>query len=241
MPAYLQRILRNLIFTDLFEGFLTLAYPAKCLVCTKVLPPAMSLPACALCLLDFEFVGETVAGDFSFDSSFSFFEYNNTLREIIHDIKFGGKAHKMVGLTSLAIKMAEERLPFKENFQGQGYEAIVPVPLHAKRYRERGFNQALVIAEVLSKSTGVPIDEGLCERIVDNPPQSMASREARRKNSVDIFSLNDTLHVTGKSFLLVDDIFTSGETLNSLASTFKGAGAKSVSCITIGIRHLKTD
>jgi len=224
------------------DGFLNLLYPTKCLVCAKVLPHSKYLPACDGCFLGFNLVNEIVTGDFSFDRNLSFFEYNDTLKEIIHNIKFGKRAHKMANLAKLAVKVAENKGSVFSDYEG--FDAVIPVPLHKKRFRERGFNQAYVLAKELSKAINVPIDDNICERAIYTLPQSMMSAGNRQENVAGIFSLKKDSHVSGKKFVLVDDIFTTGETLNSLASLLKESGAKSIVCITVGIAHakpLKTD
>jgi len=222
-------------FSNLFAAALNIIYPSKCLVCARVLHHGPGLYACDSCLPSFNFVNEKIFGDFSFDDSFSFFEYNEALRGIIHDIKFGKKAHKMVSLTKQALALGEDGLDFS------GIDAVVAVPLHPNRLRDRGFNQAHITAKILAQRLGVPLECSLCERIVDNAPQSRTDREGRRKNSENIFSLKNESIIYGKSFLLVDDIFTSGETLNSLASVFKKAGAKRISCVTLAISYFRGD
>ena len=221
----------------IFNELLNLIYPAKCLVCSKVLPHDGLLAVCGFCSPAFEPAGEEVTGDFSFDRSFSFFEYNDSLRAIIHDIKFGKKAHKMAALTQAAINLRGDKLPFYE--PSRVFDAIVPVPLHKNRLKERGFNQAYVMAKVLSGFIGVPVDDGICERRVDNAPQSRVGRDGRVKNVTGVFSLTNDSNARGKSYLLVDDIFTSGETLNSCAKAFKNAGAADISCVTIAVSSMR--
>ena len=221
-----------------FDGLLSLVYPAKCLNCSKVLPHGEPLFVCGDCYGSFMIVNESerAAEGFAFLNRYSFFEYNEAVRAIIHDIKFGSKAHKMVGLSGFALKVAADKWAVEKDV-----DAIIAVPLHTNRLKERGFNQALVMAKVLSKSSGVPVVNDVCERIIDNPPQARVGREGRRKNSRGIFSLKNGANVQGLSFLICDDVFTSGETLNSLAMTLVDGGAKSVSCVTLAVSHGKNN
>ena len=224
-PQYLKNIFNNL---------LSLIYPAKCIACAKVLNHGTPLHICKPCLSKFEFADERVYGEFDFDYARAFFEYNDILRGIILDIKFGKKAHKMVSLANIAVSLAQE-------FGGEyeGFDSVVPVPLHAKRLKERGFNQAKVLAEVIAEGLNLPMDNNICIRKVDTMPQSMMDRENRRDNVADVFAIADGIDVSGKRFVLVDDVFTSGETLNSLAAVFKASGAESVVCICVCIAHTK--
>lgn len=107
----------------------------------------------------------------------------------------------------------------------------LPMPLHANRLKERGFNQAVEIARELSAQTGVPMQAAWATRVRDTPPQAGLKREARRKNLRGAFACSEKvadLHVG-----IVDDVMTTGSTLDALAAALKQAGAKEVSCAVI--------
>ena len=220
---------------NILESLLNLIYPAKCIACAKVLPHGVSLHVCEPCFPKLEFINEKTRGNFHFDYNTSFFEYNDTLRRIILDIKFGKKAHKMVSLANIAVN-ADGSLATKYI----DFDAVVPVPLHANRLKERGFNQAHVLAKVIAKAANLPLDDNICMRTVDTMPQSMMHSSHRHDNVHDVFKIRDGADVSGKNFVLVDDVFTSGETLNSLAAAFKDDGAEAIVCITACMAYTKT-
>ncbi len=117
-------------------------------------------------------------------------------------------------------------------------DIIIPVPLHKKRFAERGFNQAVLIARALSDATGVEVDETLVQRYRDTPHQATLTRAERLENVLDAFCVcvTDESVVLGKQILLVDDVFTTGATMQACAVELKAAGAVSVKgfCVARG-------
>ena len=226
--------MRSKTLKGIFDNFLNILYPPKCIACAKVLPHDTQLHVCILCHAKLEFVDEKVHGDFDFLYVRSFFEYSDILRGIILEIKFGKKAHKMISLADVA-------LSFTEDISGDylNFDAIVPVPLHANRLKERGFNQAEVFARKVADAWGLSYRGDLCIRKTDTIPQAMMSADNRRGNVSDVFSITEDADVSGKKFVLVDDVFTSGETLNSLARTLKEYGAEAIVCVTICTAYTK--
>ena len=110
-------------------------------------------------------------------------------------------------------------------------DMFVPVPLHKSRLRQRGFNQALEIAYVLSDHTGLPCRPRICRRVRDTPSQKQLSRRKRLSNLADAFqveTLTQTPHV-----MIVDDVVTTGATISALAESLLNAGAGQVDVIAI--------
>jgi ComF family protein len=112
-------------------------------------------------------------------------------------------------------------------------ELLVPVPLHSRRLRERGYNQSSLIARELSKLTLLPVIEDCLTRVKNNPPQARTtSADQRQMNVADAFACTDQrLH--GKRAILIDDVCTSGATLEACATALKSAGASSVWGLTL--------
>ena len=105
-------------------------------------------------------------------------------------------------------------------------DLIVPMPLHRKRLAERGFNQALEIARPLASMLGLPVDPRCANRIRDTPPQTALPFEARAKNVHGALACDKNL--SGRTVAVVDDVMTTGATLNELARVLKRAGATRV-------------
>ena len=111
-------------------------------------------------------------------------------------------------------------------------DLLVPVPLHPRRLRSRGYNQSALLARELGKLTGLAVDERLVFRTRDTPPQvQAASREQRRSNVQDGFRCGDSL--SGGSVILVDDVATTGSTLSACAAALNDAEAGSVWGLTV--------
>jgi ComF family protein len=107
-------------------------------------------------------------------------------------------------------------------------DRLIPMPLHPRRIRERGFNHATEIAREVAKRLGVPLDTASCQRIRDTPPQMALQHAARRRNVRGAFACSGD--VRGLHIALVDDVMTTGTSLDELAATLKRAGAREVTC-----------
>ena len=111
-------------------------------------------------------------------------------------------------------------------------ELIVPVPLHRRRLRSRGYNQAALLAQELGKRSGLPVDDSLLVRSMDSPPQvAAADREQRRSNVSGSFQC--VAAVPYRTILLIDDVATTGSTLSACAAALKDAGANQVWGLTL--------
>jgi ComF family protein len=117
-------------------------------------------------------------------------------------------------------------------------DLIIPMPLHPKRLQERGFNQSLEVARIVSEKLNVKLDHSVCERIKLSPPQASLPLKERVKNMKGAFNCNRPLH--GQSIIVIDDVMTTGASLNSLAKALKKAGARRVECWVIA-RTLAND
>ena len=113
------------------------------------------------------------------------------------------------------------------------FDYLIPVPLHPKRLRERGFNQALLLSKALEDIPPGKIKPRLLKRIRHTPPQVRLNPDERRQNVRGAFELKDPDGVRGKNILLVDDVFTTGATVNECARVLKKAGAGQVSVVTL--------
>ena len=129
----------------------------------------------------------------------------------------------------LASLMVERRGPILA--EGP-WDVLVPVPLHPRRERTRGFNQAAFLARVLGRRVGLPVETGVLWRVRETPPQS-GDPEERRRNVRDAFEVTDPPAVADRNILLVDDVLTTGATANECARVLLGAGARRVGVYTL--------
>jgi ComF family protein len=112
-------------------------------------------------------------------------------------------------------------------------DVIIPVPLHPQRLREREYNQSLLLANRLSRQTGIPLLLACLLRIRPTVPQTSLSKKERLTNLRGAFSVSKPAYIQGKRILLVDDVFTTGTTLNECAKTLRRAGSGHVYGLTL--------
>lgn len=153
--------------------------------------------------------------------------YEGGLMEAIHQFKYAGKSHLVNSLGPLLTSFARRWLN-----KTDGY-LMMPVPLHPKRLRERGFNQSLLLARYVAPPLGVELDFLSLRRIRYTQPQTGLSTNDRRKNVRRAFEVTDKKAAKGRTILLVDDVTTTGNTLNECARVLKRAGSKEVLCLTL--------
>jgi len=162
--------------------------------------------------------GRCRTGENRFDLARSAVLFNESAREIVHHLKYSDRV-------SLAGSVGRLLRPIREQ-DGFSAECAVPVPLHRLRERERGFNQAALIAREL----GLPVEAGLLRRRKKTTSQTGLSRAERTKNLASAFELLSG--VKGMKVLLVDDVLTTGATMNELTKVLKRGGAARVEVLT---------
>jgi ComF family protein len=142
-------------------------------------------------------------------------------------LKYSEKTHLARPLGLLLSSFAKAWL------QGQGSLLVMPVPLHPKRLRERGFNQSLLLAGEVASALGADLDFSSLKRIKYTQPQTGLGSDERKKNVRGAFGVSDRQAVRRRAVLLVDDVATTGSTLNECARTLKRAGAGEVLCLVL--------
>lgn len=150
--------------------------------------------------------------------------FAHPIRECIHALKYEGQRRHAATLAEIS-QAAFVRVP--------PCDAIVAVPLHPARERARGFNQATLIARSLARGSGVPVVSGWLARTRDTPQQVGQDRAARQTNVYGAFACPDPGAVRGARILLLDDVATTGATLDNCALTLRAAGAASVHAFVV--------
>jgi competence protein ComFC len=142
----------------------------------------------------------------------------------VHALKYDGQTALAEPMTALMEAELRE--------QGAGIDLVVPVPLFGWRRRSRGYNQSALLAGEIGKLLAVPVVENALRRLRNTPPQArIASAGERRSNVQGAFACQDA-RVAGRSVLLVDDVTTTGATLEACAAPLKAAGAGCVRALT---------
>ncbi len=167
----------------------------------------------------------------SFSYARSAFIYTGEVKKLIREMKFHGKAY-------LADAFAEYAY---EKFVKCGYNAdiIVYVPMTKRRERKRGYNQSRLLAEEISALSGIKTGDGILEKRETEANQVGLTREQRRRNLADSFRVKDKTAVKDKTVLIIDDVMTTGSTLESIAAELKKAGAKEAIALTAAVTAKK--
>jgi ComF family protein len=150
--------------------------------------------------------------------------YSGAVREAIHALKFNGKAPLARPLGALIVERCAAGLP-------AGVTALVPVPLARARERERGYNQASLLAERIADGCGVPVHPRWLARLRDTPAQSDLTAAERRANVRHAFGASTA--VRGAHVVLVDDVLTTGATVAECSRVLRAAGAAAVGVLTV--------
>jgi len=155
------------------------------------------------------------------------FRFDEVIRKAIHELKYRN-------LRAISTRLAELLADYLKANPLPG-EALVGVPLHPRRLRERGYNQSSLLAKELGKHIGLQVIEDCLIRVKQAQPQVRAADvEERRRNVADAFVCSDE-SVSGKRIILIDDVCTSGATLESCAAALKNKGATSVWGLTLAM------
>jgi ComF family protein len=113
------------------------------------------------------------------------------------------------------------------------YSLMMPVPLHIKRLRERGFNQSLILARAIGEKQQVPVTFSALKRHKFTLTQAGSNKKERKQNIKGAFEISNKKEIAGKNIILVDDVYTTGATANECAKTLIKAGAQKVSVLTL--------
>ncbi len=231
-----------------FHALLDVFLPPICHICHDFIPnagtlhicptcrdrlPLVSSPLCPVCGIPFIGTG----GDHGcgaclihpphFDTARAPFLYEGAIRDLIHSFKYNQQTHLRSPLALLTLEGVSGFLSDHEP------HLIVPVPLHRSRLRQRGFNQAVLLGRVLSRRISLPMVPDVLVRTRPTEPQIELSAAERRLNVKGAFAVGRGDHVAGKRILLLDDVMTTGSTMDECAKELKKAGAATVIAATI--------
>lgn len=232
------------------DSFFSVLFPSYCDLCHQLISRAADSAVCLNCWSKIQPIRENICqrcGDIfistavpqawqcgrcrrglnQFDSCRSYAVYEDPIREIVHRFKYGKRARLGPRLAGLlySIWLNDEKV--------REAEVIVPVPLHRQRERARGFNQSTILARCLSRMTQKPFETKMLIRSRATSSQTGLSHRQRRQNVSHAFEVKRPDVVRGKVCLVIDDVFTTGATLNEIARTLKQSGAKKVVALTL--------
>jgi len=227
-----------MVYNSLFKNILNSLLPVSCGLCNAA--TGSHLPLCQSCLSELPLLGTAcntcalpVASAGSCgkcqqhrpvcEQTEALFLYQEPLSQLVQQFKFRRKLEYGCLFSCL---MAKKLLSLPEK-----PDVIIPVPLHSSRLRSRGFNQSWEIARQLSRITGIKASHKFCRRIKKTPLQTGLKASERRRNLKQAFSI--TANVKGLHVCIVDDVMTTGSTLEAIAVALKAAGAARVSGLVV--------
>lgn len=235
----LSSVLRNM-----FETAIVFLYPAKCRVCEEFLG-VISMPyICANCWREMQFLEPPwcdICGTPGVDGlcdacavspprygklrSIAF--YHTTLQQAIHLFKFEKKRIFAQHL----IQLINAHIP--SDCSIEAYDFVLPIPIHKKRLRERGFNQATLLADGIAKVAGVRVLTDTLVRKRHTVAQSSLDSAARQQNIVGAFEVRNGDIISGKRLLVIDDVFTTGATIREAVSELWTADPAEIDVLTL--------
>lgn len=228
--------MRMAIWTDLWDLF----FPRACLLCGRRLARGESL-VCLECLSGLPRTRLHLAKDNAVERNFwgkfpvvraaSFLHYTKggDVRRLLYELKYYG--NREVGLL-MGREMASELM---QSCFFDGIDLIIPVPLHPRRQRSRGYNQSEWLARGVAAVTGIPMDATAMVRLRHNDTQTRKGHYERWENVQDLFACVSPGSLEGKHILLVDDVLTTGATLVACADAFRGIPGLRVSVLTLAL------
>lgn len=224
------------IWSDIWELF----FPRYCVLCGKRLLKEEEC-LCVKCLMELPrtriFQEERKGLEMEFwgklpierANAFFYYSKGNDVRRLLYELKYYGNSALGVFMGK-CMAMELQPLGFFE-----GVDCIVPVPLHEKKKRKRGYNQSEKLAEGLSSVTGIPVHDKLVVRSQYTDTQTRKGRYERWMNVKDVFECVSVSGLEGKHILLVDDVMTTGATIVACADAFSKVSCLRISVLTLAI------
>ena len=222
--------------SNFIHAILDWIYPTQCLICKKSISGVPQM-VCDYCWDSIPKVKNTTMaslwlvrekkGDIYFDDFYSCFHFDETFQQIIHAFKY----EKM---TKLAEEIITKTMPeILENEMITSCDLIIPVPLHKKRFKIRGYNQSTLLAKKLSNHLKIPVVENALLRIKNTKSQTKLDAEERQQNIKHAFEVEKKCNFKNTRILLLDDLITTGVTASECAKILKKEGAKEIFVFTI--------
>lgn len=237
----------KLFWRNMIRQGLSLLFPGRCPFCDGIIPmgafqcgecggklPVVRQPFCCKCGQPLEdgrreYCADCTRKRHSYTRGRAVYVYEGAVKTSLYRFKYGGRREYAA---CYARQAAESYGAWIRELKP---EALVPVPLHPRRRRKRGYNQAELFARELGERLGLPVYSRLVRRRVDTRPQKELNDVQRKKNLKNAFTIPENI-VQLKKVLLVDDIYTTGSTVDAVAEALRAAGVEQVYvlCISIG-------
>lgn len=212
------------IVWEIWKAALNFVYPSSCMICKASLPDSPGL--CDSCWDDIE-IWDSALNEVDFDHEFDqiviLYQFNDCVRSLIHALKYQGKTlHGQIFGKALGQRISDLLKPDT---------VIVPVPLHPAKTRARGYNQSEVIARAAGRGSGLQVMANALKRIRPTPTQTRLGVLEREYNVRGAFRVRRPASIEGRNIFLIDDVITTGATLNACVLALRSAGAQ---CVSVG-------
>ncbi len=226
------------IFDQIHKNLLNVVFPLFCNGCMKLLLKNESI-ICTSCIhhlpLTHHFqlkeheMHKALYGlvPFEFGASLLYFRKKGMVQHLMHNLKYKNQQEIGTLLGDYFSKSVQDLTIFK-NIDG-----IIPVPLHKKRLHERGYNQVTTFCESLEKNLGIPIIDSVLVKSIHLKSQIQKSKENRLVTNKNVFSIKNAHKIEGKHLLLIDDIFTTGATIEACANQILKIKDTKISIVTM--------
>ena len=205
---------------------INLAFPNVCGICDKICREDL----CKKCEIKLNNITKVKIDNYNnknFKKHLYIFKYEGIIKETLIKFKFREKAFIYKAFVNFLIKNKKVCRFLKS------YDIIIPVPIHYNRKVTRGYNQSALIAKELAKKLNIKCEEKVLFKKINNKPQSTKNKEERQKNIIDVYYTRNEEQISNKKIILLDDIYTTGSTVNECSKILKLAGAKYVDVMTI--------
>ncbi len=206
----------------IWKAALNFVYPSSCLICKAPLPDLPGL--CDSCESDLEIWDSELhraSLEYQFDQTVILYQFNDCVRSLIHALKYRGK--------TLPGQLFGKALGQRIATVVEPHTAIVPVPLHAAKKRARGYNQSEVIARAAGRVLDLPVIANALNRVRATPTQTRLGVLERQHNVMGAFRVRKPASIDARNVFLIDDVITTGATLNECVLALRSAGAQRVS------------
>ena len=210
----------------MLENIKNILFPTVCGICGKIAKE----PLCVKCQKKIEAIDETKIMNIPnkhFSKQAFIFKYNGIIREKLINYKFYEQSYLNETFVDIIIKN-KKICRFMKN-----YDIIIPVPIHRKRYKERGYNQTELIAVKIAKKLGISFEKNVLIKEINNKPQSELTKKEREQNIKNVYRVQNEQKIKNKAILVIDDIYTTGNTLNECSKMLKQEGASEIAVFTI--------
>ena len=215
--------------SDIRAWVIDLLFPPKCVFCQRIMPNGKSY-ACSKCQNELPVTTGNdvfIKGEF-FNIGVAPFFYKDNVRESVLRFKFNGLDVYSEAYGSYMSDCISEYVEIPDT--------ITWVPVSKQRKRERGYDQAYLLAESVSRRLGIPVVSTLKKTVHNTAQSSIKDKEARKANVLGVYEISDPEAVVGKKVLLIDDVFTTGATVSECSRMLLTAGAENVSCAVFARR-----